>query len=75
MTTRDLLLIAKARRLSRSGEARTLREAAGLSIREVAGAIGGSPTAVWRWENGQRAPRGETAAAWAHLLEQLRDAA
>lgn len=75
MTTRDVLLIAKARRLSQSGEARNLREAAGLSIREVAGAIGGSPSAVWRWENGQRQPRGQAAAAWARLLEDLRAAA
>jgi transcriptional regulator with XRE-family HTH domain len=71
MNRTELLMIARARRLSRSGEAKTLRLAAGLSIREVAGSIGSSPSAVWRWENGQRTPRGAPAAAWGELLQAL----
>jgi transcriptional regulator with XRE-family HTH domain len=71
MENRDLLLIARARRLSVTGEARKLREQAGLSLREVADAIGASPSALWRWENAQRTPRGAAAVAWGELLRDL----
>jgi transcriptional regulator with XRE-family HTH domain len=71
MDNRELLLVAQARHLCASGKALELRLSAGLSIREVAEAIGVSPTAVWRWERGERAPRGAAAAAWAQLLRDL----
>lgn len=71
MTQRELLQVARARRLATNGEARRLRVSAGLSIDEVAGAVGASKSAIWRWESGKRAPRGAAAAAWGALLEQL----
>ncbi len=71
MTQRELLQVALARRLASEGEAQRLRTDAGLSLREVADAIGVSPTTLWRWEAGQRAPRPRAAIAWGALLEQL----
>lgn len=71
MTNRDLLLVVRARRLASTGDAKRLREAAGLSLREVAEAVGVSHTALWRWEAGQRAPRGAAASAWALFLGEL----
>lgn len=57
--------------MAASGEGRRVRLAAGLSLREVAESIGGSPSGLWRWENGDRNPRGPAAAAWARLLSDL----
>lgn len=71
MTSHELVLLTRARRLARSGEAQALRLAAGLSLREVADAVGISHSNLWRWEAGQRAPRGAAAIAWAQLLDQL----
>lgn len=71
MTHRDLLLVARARRLASTGDAKRLRESSGLSVSEVAAAIGVSRTALWRWEAGQRAPRGAAASAWAAFLNEL----
>lgn len=72
MTNRDLLLLARARRLASTGEARRLREQAALSLREVADAVGMPHTTLWRWENGQRTPHGAKASAWALLLDELK---
>ena len=33
--------------------------------------MGLSVSALFRWENGERIPRGERAVAWAEFLEQL----
>jgi transcriptional regulator with XRE-family HTH domain len=71
MDAATLLRVARARSLAASGEARRLRKAAGLSLQEIAGGVGCSAVAVWRWENGERAPRGEAAARYAALLDQL----
>jgi DNA-binding transcriptional regulator YiaG len=67
----DILLVAKARRLAATGAGARAREAAGLSLSEVAAAVGVSVSALWRWEHGQRAPRGPQAAAWARLMDDL----
>jgi len=72
MKQREVVRLVQARRLSSTGEARAIRAAAGLSLREVAGAVGVSVTCLWRWENGQRAPQGAAAVAYAELLEDLR---
>jgi len=63
--------VAWIRRLARSGTARSIREAAGISVRELAGELGVSPGAVSRWERGQRSPRSDTAAKWAEVLRRL----
>lgn len=71
MNSHDLLLLAKARRLSESGEGAKARIAADLSLSEVAGAVGVSPSALWRWEHGERSPQGARAVAWARLIDDL----
>jgi len=55
----------------RSGAARSVRLAAGLSLGEVARAISVSTTTVLRWEHAQRQPRGEPALRYWELLQQL----
>jgi transcriptional regulator with XRE-family HTH domain len=67
----DVQQVTWVRRLARTGNARTLRESAGLSISEVARELGVSPAAVSRWERGQRVPRGASAERWARLLRQV----
>jgi hypothetical protein len=68
----DLLKVAAARDACSSGAARALRLSARLSLAEVANEIGaGDPTTVWRWETGQRRPRGALAERYADLLDLL----
>ncbi|MCU1591669.1 MAG: hypothetical protein JWP11_2925 [Frankiales bacterium] len=71
MTSHEIVLLVRVRRLAKSGEAQALRLAAGLSLREVADAVGISHSNLWRWEAGKRAPRGPAAVAWARLLDEL----
>jgi transcriptional regulator with XRE-family HTH domain len=59
------------RRAAATGTARAIRETAGLSLSEVARELGVTPAAVSRWERGHRAPRGDTAVAYAALLKHL----
>ena len=68
MDTRELLAIAKARRFAATGEGKAIREAARISVREIADAAGTAPTTIWRWENGHRQPRGSAAGRWADVL-------
>lgn len=74
MIESEILLVARARHLAKSGEGARIRAAADLSLGEVATAIGVSVPALWRWEHGERSPRGERAAAWARLLSELQEA-
>ena len=67
----EALRLVEARRLAASGEGKSIREAAGLSIHETADVLGLSVSALFRWENGERVPRGDRAVAWADFLEQL----
>lgn len=63
--------IARARELLRSGRAQEIRENAGLSRAEIAADLGVDQSAIWRWERGKRAPRGNVAKRYAQLLHQL----
>ena len=74
MTTRQVLQLTEARRLLRSGEAREIRHAAGLSLHEVARVCGVTPGAVSRWEQGERRPTGDAAVQFANLLARIREA-
>jgi DNA-binding transcriptional regulator YiaG len=74
MTTRQALQLTEARRLLRSGEARAIRQAAGLSLEEVARVCGVTPGAVSRWETSNRRPTGDAAVQFASLLAKIRDA-
>jgi DNA-binding transcriptional regulator YiaG len=67
----ELLSRVRARRtLPPAAERRRIREAAGVSMREMARALGTSLTNVQRWEEGARPRKYE--AAYARLLEELR---
>lgn len=72
MNHAPILRLAGVRAAAASGEARRLREAARLSIGEVAKACGVDQSTVWRWERGTRRPRGESALRYADLIDSLR---
>ena len=67
----DLL---KMRRLAQTGMARTIREAAGLSLTEVARSAGVDRTTVFRWEHAERRPSGDAAIRYLRMLEELQRA-
>jgi len=67
----ELVELSVVRLLARSGAAKTIHLAAGLSLPQVAEAVGvKSPTIVYRWEEGLRAPSGLPALRY-NLLEDL----
>jgi DNA-binding transcriptional regulator YiaG len=63
--------LVRIRRLTRTGEAREIRERARLSQQEIATALGVSVSAIHRWETNDRRPRGAAALRYAELLESL----
>lgn len=67
----DAKLISWTRQAARSGAARAIREAAGLSVRELAEAVGVSPAAISRYERGLRSPRAGIAERYGRALRQL----
>ena len=72
MSAENLIRLANLRSATRSGAARSLRMAAGLSLREVAGSIGVGVPTLWRWETNDRVPRNSAAALrYADLLDAL----
>lgn len=54
-------------------ERKRIRQAAGVSIRDAARALGTHPMTLIRWERGEQ-PRRENAIAYRHLLDALRGA-
>jgi DNA-binding transcriptional regulator YiaG len=68
MTANDLI---RVRRLASTGAARAIREEAGLSYSEVAAAAEVHKVTVFRWEHGQRRPRGAAAERYLRLLDEL----
>lgn len=71
MTNRDLERLRIARAACRTGQARQLRQGAGLSQSEIAAAVGVAQPTVAMWETGQRVPRGTPALRYAAILERL----
>jgi DNA-binding transcriptional regulator YiaG len=67
----ETLLLVRLRRLMKSGEARRIREKAGLSVRAAAGAANISVAGLWRWEAGERIPTGDSALRYAGFLGLL----
>lgn len=67
----QVLALVAARRAAQSGQARRIRIAAGLSLADLAAALGVSRAALSRWECGHRVPRGAAAQRYAGLLEAL----
>jgi transcriptional regulator with XRE-family HTH domain len=73
MSSPGVLLLADVREALRSGAAERLRREAHLSQAEVAAELGVSPSAVSRWEAGDRLPRGRAARRYARLLAALEE--
>lgn len=72
MTKHALLHLTAARRYSATGNGRRIRQQAGLSLQDVADAIGTGIGTLSRWETGQRRPRNSSAALrWAELLADI----
>ena len=68
----ELLDQARSRRkLPLPAERRRIRETAGISLRDVAAAVGVSHAAVANWEAGGM-PRGKPRAAYVRLLDELK---
>lgn len=68
-----MVRLAEVRRLTKSGEAMRIRQATGWSLQGIGMALGVTPVTVWRWERGQRNPRGPAAVAYCELLRELAD--
>ncbi len=71
---RQLTQVAECRRKLRSGEYRSRRLEAGLSLADVASAARIAPTTLWRYEQG-RMPRPAQALALYKVFRRLRRAA
>jgi transcriptional regulator with XRE-family HTH domain len=67
----DLVKLAQARDFASSGLGRLIRISSGISLREMARAIGADPAAVLRWEQGKNRPTGDRAVRWAEELSRL----
>ena len=57
--------------MQQTGEAKRLRERAGVSMRTMAGAVRVRASTLIRWEANQVRPREATALAWLVVLDQL----
>lgn len=68
----QLVRVARVRAHAAGGEARAVREAAGISLREAARTIRTSPSTLSRWETGECKPKPAAALRWAKLLDQLK---
>lgn len=66
-----ILLLSQARSLTRDGDGRRRREAAAISLRELALAINVTPSTLSRWETGRSRPRASAALRWAEALRSL----
>jgi DNA-binding transcriptional regulator YiaG len=64
-----------AHRLPSPAAARMIRVTAGVSQERLARELGVHRMTVARWETGTRRPRGAARAAYAEVLQQLREAA
>jgi DNA-binding transcriptional regulator YiaG len=71
VNTTEALLLVWLRRLVKSGEARRIREEAGLSLGEAAAAASVSVAGLWRWEAGERVPTGDPALRYAGFLRKI----
>ena len=70
---REIERLAEVRALAASGEARRIRLAAKLSQGDLGRACDVTESAVSRWENGERVPRGRAALVYGQVLAMLRD--
>jgi DNA-binding transcriptional regulator YiaG len=75
MQMSEIMLLVEAHKKARSGDAKKIRQKAGLTMAQVAAVIGVGESTVSRWEGGSRKPRGEHALKWAALLNELEQSA
>jgi transcriptional regulator with XRE-family HTH domain len=61
----------RARTLPPPEVRRLLRTRSGITVRQLAAAIGVSPAAVSRWETGLRTPRGGALETYSAALDRL----
>jgi transcriptional regulator with XRE-family HTH domain len=77
-TQEDLADLARLSRLANSGQARAIRERAGVEASDLARSIGVDTSSLWRWESGARGrhtPRNaEVALRWLQALDALQAA-
>ncbi len=66
-----LVRLARIRTLARSGGARAIRMAAGISAAELAAAVDVDRATVSRWERGVQVPTGDAAMRWLEVLDRL----
>lgn len=67
----DLELTQRGRQWAANGVGQTVREAAGLSLQELATLIDVSTATVHHWEHGRRRPRSAAAARYGRVLQEL----
>jgi transcriptional regulator with XRE-family HTH domain len=63
--------VQNRRRLPEPQLRRLIRQSAGISLADVADALGVTRSAVSRWETGDREPRDASVEAYADLLARL----
>lgn len=71
MTGQQVVRLYAAKRYAETGAGRQIREAAGVTMAEVASAVGTTESTISRWESNERKPRGDAGARWAELLGRL----
>lgn len=69
--SRETLELVRMRDMVHGGLVRDLRIGAGLTLAEVARAVGVTAGCVHHWERGLTTPRGEAAVKYARLLLEL----
>jgi DNA-binding transcriptional regulator YiaG len=75
MTIDELVARVREGRLPPPEQRRDIRASAGVSLREMAAALGVTPMTVLRWERGEVRPATGNAVAYRRLLHALRGAA
>lgn len=71
MATSSLAHLTQIRNLAEAGVTREFRIALGLSLPELAAAVHVSPSTIYRWEVGERRPRGRAALRYRAALLRL----
>ena len=64
-------LIADARLLARTGQGRRARTSSGVSIDELAAAVGVPVLQLMAWEGGELEPDGTAASDWVRVVRAL----
>jgi len=67
----ELIEVARIRALARSGKGRALRVGMDLSLRDLAGAVGVTPSTLALWELGRVRPRPAAARRWEAALSRI----